>query len=93
MALKALQEDPNHTLDEGCLISTALQQDEELERSFSNRNQITTALATRISRQNKLHLREINGEDKPTGENLSQTQVNTRRQIFRTFLEPWSDPT
>ena len=102
MALRALQEDPGHTLDGGCIISTALQEEEEsdmmnldsllhrtnlLERTFNNRNQITTLLATRIARQNKEHLKEINGE------NLSQTQVNTIRHIFKTFLEPWSDPT
>jgi hypothetical protein len=89
LALMALHDDPGHTLDEGCIISTVLQEEGEHDTmmTFNNRNQTATVLAARIARQNKADLKEINGKS------LSQTQMDTIRKIFKTFLEPWSDPT
>jgi hypothetical protein len=92
MALKILKADQEHSLDEHCLVGAALNMLSETNISV-NRDEIITSLASRIGRDTKKELDGMtSSRGKMEGEDLTPAQTNTMKEIFSSFLEPWSDP-
>ena len=91
MALKILKADQEHSLDEHCLVGAALNM---LSENVSvNRDEVITSLASRIGRDTKKELDGMtSSRGKMEGEDLTPAQTNTMKEIFSSFLEPWSDP-
>ena len=91
MALKILKADQEHSLDEHCLVGAALSM---LSENISvNRDEVITSLASRIGRDTKKELDGMtSSRGKMEGEDLTPAQTNTMKEIFSSFLEPWSDP-